>query len=283
MIVGACSAFCNTAGVRGVKLVLDGHLGPLRVEPPGAAWWWCRRQDLNPQPPAYKADALPLSYAGRPGFLPRRRAGEAQAGAGRAGLARAAVEPGPGSPVAGVAAATCRRPTQFGGSQPWQRTAFGCGRACPIPWARPGTAPAPTSRCSRRMPRRSSSACSTRTAGPRSRASCCPSSRMRSGTATCRTRARASSTATGCTAPTSRTPGHRFNPNKLLIDPYARMLHGDLEWDDALFGYVVGDRAGGPLVRRARQRALHAQVPGDRPRLHLGPRAPGAARRGTRP
>jgi hypothetical protein len=25
---------------------------------------WCRRQDLNPQPPAYKADALPLSYAG---------------------------------------------------------------------------------------------------------------------------------------------------------------------------------------------------------------------------
>ena len=26
--------------------------------------WWCRRQELNPQPSAYKAGALPLSYAG---------------------------------------------------------------------------------------------------------------------------------------------------------------------------------------------------------------------------
>ncbi|WP_420022875.1 glycogen debranching protein GlgX [Cereibacter azotoformans] len=34
--------------------------------------------------------------------------------------------------------------------------------------------------------------------------------------------------------------GHRFNPNKLLIDPYARELRGDLVWDDALFGYPVG-------------------------------------------
>ncbi|EGJ20691.1 glycosidase [Cereibacter sphaeroides WS8N] len=34
--------------------------------------------------------------------------------------------------------------------------------------------------------------------------------------------------------------GHRFNPNKLLIDPYARELRGDLIWDDALFGYPIG-------------------------------------------
>jgi isoamylase len=34
--------------------------------------------------------------------------------------------------------------------------------------------------------------------------------------------------------------GHRFNPNKLLLDPYAKMLVGDLKWDDALFGYTVG-------------------------------------------
>ncbi|MHA6346985.1 glycogen debranching protein GlgX [Roseivivax sp. CAU 1761] len=33
--------------------------------------------------------------------------------------------------------------------------------------------------------------------------------------------------------------GHRFNPNKLLIDPYARQLSGLLEWNDALFGYDV--------------------------------------------
>jgi len=34
--------------------------------------------------------------------------------------------------------------------------------------------------------------------------------------------------------------GHRFNPNKLLLDPYAKVLVGDLKWDDALFGYTVG-------------------------------------------
>lgn len=34
--------------------------------------------------------------------------------------------------------------------------------------------------------------------------------------------------------------GHRFNPNKLLIDPYARKLIGQLQWNDALFGYTIG-------------------------------------------
>ncbi|MGY6645162.1 MAG: glycogen debranching protein GlgX [Salinarimonas sp.] len=33
--------------------------------------------------------------------------------------------------------------------------------------------------------------------------------------------------------------GHRFNPNKLLIDPYAKGLHGETRWSDALFGYRV--------------------------------------------
>jgi len=36
--------------------------------------------------------------------------------------------------------------------------------------------------------------------------------------------------------------GHRFNPNKLLIDPYVRSLHGRLRWSDALFGYRVGSQ-----------------------------------------
>ena len=31
--------------------------------------------------------------------------------------------------------------------------------------------------------------------------------------------------------------GHRFNPFKLLIDPYAKQLTGHPTWDDALFGY----------------------------------------------
>ncbi|MBM3599483.1 MAG: glycogen debranching protein GlgX [Alphaproteobacteria bacterium] len=36
--------------------------------------------------------------------------------------------------------------------------------------------------------------------------------------------------------------GHRFNPNKLLIDPYVRALHGRLTWNDAHFGYRVGSK-----------------------------------------
>ncbi len=35
--------------------------------------------------------------------------------------------------------------------------------------------------------------------------------------------------------------GHRFNPNKLLIDPYARALDRPFEWNDIHCGYVVGD------------------------------------------
>ena len=31
--------------------------------------------------------------------------------------------------------------------------------------------------------------------------------------------------------------GHRFNPNKLLLDPYACAHTGELRWDPALFGY----------------------------------------------
>ena len=34
--------------------------------------------------------------------------------------------------------------------------------------------------------------------------------------------------------------GHRFNPHKLLLDPYARQLFGEIRWSDALFGYRVG-------------------------------------------
>jgi isoamylase len=34
--------------------------------------------------------------------------------------------------------------------------------------------------------------------------------------------------------------GHRFNPNKLLLDPYARELIGSLTWDPACFGYTMG-------------------------------------------
>jgi isoamylase len=33
--------------------------------------------------------------------------------------------------------------------------------------------------------------------------------------------------------------GHRFNPNKLVLDPYAQGHFGDLKWDPAVFGYQL--------------------------------------------
>ncbi|MBM7061893.1 glycogen debranching protein GlgX [Pseudomonas sp. UL073] len=36
--------------------------------------------------------------------------------------------------------------------------------------------------------------------------------------------------------------GHRFNPNKLLIDPYAKQLIGKLKWSKSLFGYTIGHK-----------------------------------------
>ena len=34
--------------------------------------------------------------------------------------------------------------------------------------------------------------------------------------------------------------GLRFNPNKLVLDPYARAHFGELRWDPAIFSYTVG-------------------------------------------
>ena len=38
--------------------------------------------------------------------------------------------------------------------------------------------------------------------------------------------------------------GHRFNPHKLLIDPYARAIDRSFAWDDLHCGYIVGDARG---------------------------------------
>ncbi len=38
--------------------------------------------------------------------------------------------------------------------------------------------------------------------------------------------------------------GLRFNPHKLLLDPYARNIVGSLRWHDALFGYTIGHKRG---------------------------------------
>jgi isoamylase len=34
--------------------------------------------------------------------------------------------------------------------------------------------------------------------------------------------------------------GHRFNPNKLLLDPYAKVIGRTVRWHDALFGFRLG-------------------------------------------
>jgi isoamylase len=45
--------------------------------------------------------------------------------------------------------------------------------------------------------------------------------------------------------------GQRCNPNKLLVDPYAKALDGPVKWDEAVFGYNFGD----PLSRNDRDSA----------------------------
>jgi len=34
--------------------------------------------------------------------------------------------------------------------------------------------------------------------------------------------------------------GHRFNANKLLLDPYARAMSGPVRWNDSVYGYEIG-------------------------------------------
>jgi isoamylase len=40
--------------------------------------------------------------------------------------------------------------------------------------------------------------------------------------------------------PYDPTEGHRFNPNKLVLDPYARAHVGELKWAPEIFGYTIG-------------------------------------------
>jgi glycogen operon protein len=41
--------------------------------------------------------------------------------------------------------------------------------------------------------------------------------------------------------PQEPTKGHRFNPHKVLLDPYAKAIGRETRWDDSLFGYKIGD------------------------------------------
>ncbi|PIP00457.1 glycogen debranching protein GlgX [Pleomorphomonas carboxyditropha] len=49
--------------------------------------------------------------------------------------------------------------------------------------------------------------------------------------------------------------GHRFNPNKLLLDPYVRQLVGDIRWNDTLYGYQIGAGDDADLIMDERDSA----------------------------
>ena len=81
------------------------------------------------------------------------------------------------------------------------------------------------------------------------------------------------STASARMGPMRPKQGHRFNPHKLLIDPYARALEGRLHWSDALMGYKIGSPRGDLSLRHPRQRLCRAEIGGGRPVLQLGQRS----------
>jgi len=53
--------------------------------------------------------------------------------------------------------------------------------------------------------------------------------------------------------------GHRFNPHKVLLDPYAKALGREAKWDHAMFGYTIG-HADGDLSFDARDSAAFAPL-----------------------
>lgn len=53
--------------------------------------------------------------------------------------------------------------------------------------------------------------------------------------------------------------GHRFNPAKLLVDPYARSIARPVRWSDEMFGYRI-DADDADLVRDERDSAAYAPL-----------------------
>ena len=64
--------------------------------------------------------------------------------------------------------------------------------------------------------------------------------------------------------------GHRFNPHKLLLDPYARMIEEPAALDRRAFRIPRRQPPRRPFVRHARQRDRRAQEPCRRSRVHAG-------------
>ena len=70
--------------------------------------------------------------------------------------------------------------------------------------------------------------------------------------------------------------GHRFNPSKVVLDPYAKLIGRNVRLGRFPVRLQGRRRAGRPHLRRPRQRRVRPAGDGARPGLHLG-RRPGAA------
>ena len=137
---------------------------------------------------------------------------------------------------------------------------------------RRGTARERTSPSSPSTPSASSSASSTAT--PRDAARAARASPGTSGTATSPASRPDSGTATASTGRTTRPQGHRFNPTKLLIDPYAKAIEGPVRWERRERPPVRAQPRRGrrSRARRRGRRRGDSEVRRDRPRLRLGGR-----------
>ncbi|MEN4922786.1 glycogen debranching protein GlgX [Achromobacter spanius] len=71
--------------------------------------------------------------------------------------------------------------------------------------------------------------------------------------------------------------GHRFNPHKLLLDPYARQLNGQVHWSNALFGYRMNhSRADLSFDRRDSAPAMPKAIVADETPFNWGNSKPPA-------
>ncbi len=50
--------------------------------------------------------------------------------------------------------------------------------------------------------------------------------------------------------PNAPQEGHRFNPHKILLDPYAKAIGRDLQWNDAVYGFPRGSADAGGFDER---------------------------------
>ena len=70
--------------------------------------------------------------------------------------------------------------------------------------------------------------------------------------------------------------GHRFNPAKLVFDPYAKAVGRNVRWHESMFGFTMGDPAA-DLSKDDRDSAAYAPLAAViDPVVHLG-RRPAAA------